>query len=75
MVWLKLQVLPELHQEKEMNFHQTTNLKRIYPLKIKENLSKADVKMNHACEGLNTYEIEAKVLSEKFKRAAGYYRR
>ena len=73
MVWLKLQVLPELYQEKEMNFHRITNLKRIYPLKIKENLSKADVKMSHECEGLNTYEIEAKVLSEKFKRTASCY--
>lgn len=30
----------ELHQENEINFHQITNVERIYPVKIEENLFK-----------------------------------
>lgn len=70
-LWQKLQLLSESPQKKKC-FHQITDLDWIYPVKTEESLSKADVKISQACEELNTYKMETKILWGKFKRTAGY---
>ncbi|KAB0388651.1 hypothetical protein E2I00_012685, partial [Balaenoptera physalus] len=53
----KLKVITELYQENEMTLHRKLTAEENYRLEKEEKLSKADEKISHAAEELETYRL------------------
>ncbi|KAL0628605.1 Melanoma inhibitory activity protein 2 [Plecturocebus cupreus] len=58
----KLKIMTELYQENEMKFHRKFTVEENYPLEKEEKLSKAEKKIIHATEELETYRKQAEDL-------------
>nr|XP_008124071.1 PREDICTED: cTAGE family member 5 isoform X4 [Anolis carolinensis] len=69
----KLKVMSELYQENEMNLHRKLTVEERERLQKEEKLSKADEKIIHASEELNTYRQQAKDLEEELERTVRSY--
>ncbi|MXQ86574.1 hypothetical protein E5288_WYG009352 [Bos mutus] len=69
----KLKVMTELYQENEMILHRKLTMEENYRLEKEEKLSKADEKINHAAEELETYRKRAKDLEEELERTIHSY--
>ncbi|KAJ7344977.1 hypothetical protein JRQ81_000927 [Phrynocephalus forsythii] len=69
----KLKVMTELYQENEMNLHRKLTVEEKERLQKEEKLSKADEKIVHAAEELNTYRQRAKDLEEELERTIRSY--
>ncbi|XP_066199318.1 melanoma inhibitory activity protein 2 isoform X3 [Saccopteryx leptura] len=69
----KLKVMTELYQENEMILHRKLTVEENYRLEKEEKLSKADEKVNHAAEELETYRKRAKDLEEELERTIHSY--
>ncbi|XP_026369430.2 melanoma inhibitory activity protein 2 isoform X8 [Ursus arctos] len=69
----KLKVMTELYQENEMTLHRKLTVEENYRLEKEEKLSKADEKMSHAAEELETYRKRAKDLEEELERTIHSY--
>ncbi|XP_065763058.1 melanoma inhibitory activity protein 2 isoform X4 [Muntiacus reevesi] len=69
----KLKVMTELYQENEMILHRKLTMEENYRLEKEEKLSKADEKVNHAAEELETYRKRAKDLEEELERTIHSY--
>ncbi|XP_060614818.2 melanoma inhibitory activity protein 2 isoform X2 [Anolis sagrei] len=69
----KLKVMSELYQENEMNLHRKLTVEERQRLQKEEKLSKADEKIIHAAEELNTYRQQAKDLEEELERTVRSY--
>ncbi|XP_068847139.1 melanoma inhibitory activity protein 2 isoform X6 [Capricornis sumatraensis] len=70
----KLKVMTELYQENEMILHRKLTMEENYRLEKEEKLSKADEKINHAAEELETYRKRAKDLEEELERTVHSYK-
>nr|XP_025874795.1 endoplasmic reticulum export factor CTAGE5 isoform X6 [Vulpes vulpes] len=69
----KLKVMTELYQENEMTLHRKLTVEENYRLEKEEKLSKADEKISHAAEELETYRKRAKDLEEELERTIHSY--
>ncbi|XP_026267107.2 melanoma inhibitory activity protein 2 isoform X8 [Urocitellus parryii] len=69
----KLKVMTELYQENEMKLHRKLTVEENYRLEKEEKLSKADEKISHAAEELETYRKRAKDLEEELERTIHSY--
>ncbi|XP_066884656.1 melanoma inhibitory activity protein 2 isoform X32 [Kogia breviceps] len=69
----KLKVMTELYQENEMTLHRKLTAEENYRLEKEEKLSKADEKISHAAEELETYRKRAKDLEEELERTIHSY--
>ncbi|XP_016065276.1 PREDICTED: cTAGE family member 5 isoform X2 [Miniopterus natalensis] len=69
----KLKVMSELYQENEMILHRKLTVEENYRLEKEEKLSKADEKISHAAEELETYRKRAKDLEEELERTIHSY--
>ncbi|XP_023480157.2 melanoma inhibitory activity protein 2 isoform X10 [Equus caballus] len=69
----KLKVMTELYQENEMTLHRKLTVEENYRLEKEEKLSKADEKISHAAEELETYRKRAKDLEEELERTIRSY--
>ncbi|XP_049467542.1 melanoma inhibitory activity protein 2 isoform X12 [Panthera uncia] len=69
----KLKVMTELYQENEMTLHRKLTVEENYRLEKEERLSKADEKISHAAEELETYRKRAKDLEEELERTIHSY--
>ncbi|KAM5340430.1 melanoma inhibitory activity protein 2 isoform 5-T5 [Glossophaga mutica] len=69
----KLKVMTELYQENEMILHRKLTVEENYRLEKEEKLSKADEKISHAAEELETYRKRAKDLEEELERTIHSY--
>ncbi|XP_010982078.1 melanoma inhibitory activity protein 2 isoform X9 [Camelus dromedarius] len=69
----KLKVMAELYQENEMTLHRKLTVEENYRLEKEEKLSKADEKIIHAAEELETYRKRAKDLEEELERTIRSY--
>ncbi|XP_036737126.2 melanoma inhibitory activity protein 2 isoform X6 [Manis pentadactyla] len=69
----KLNVMTELYQENEMKLHRKLTVEENYRLEKEEKLSKADEKISHAVEELETYRKRAKDLEEELERTIHSY--
>ncbi|KAM5242415.1 melanoma inhibitory activity protein 2 isoform 5-T5 [Hipposideros larvatus] len=69
----KLKVMTELYQENEMTLHRKLTVEENYRLEKEEKLSKADEKISHAAEELETYRKRAKDLEEELERTIQSY--
>uniref|UniRef100_A0A673TFK1 MIA SH3 domain ER export factor 2 n=1 Tax=Suricata suricatta TaxID=37032 RepID=A0A673TFK1_SURSU len=69
----KLKVMTELYQENEMTLHRKLTVEENYRLEKEEKLSKADEKISHAAEELETYRQRAKDLEEELERTIHSY--
>ncbi|XP_074184280.1 melanoma inhibitory activity protein 2 isoform X8 [Rhinolophus sinicus] len=69
----KLKVMTELYQENEMTLHRKLTVEENYRLEKEEKLSKADEKISHAAEELETYRKRAKDLEEELERTVHSY--
>ncbi|XP_004399829.1 PREDICTED: cTAGE family member 5 isoform X5 [Odobenus rosmarus divergens] len=69
----KLKVMTELYQENEMTLHRKLTVEENYRLEKEEKLSKADEKISHAAEELETYRKRAKDLEEELARTIHSY--
>ncbi|KAF5925839.1 hypothetical protein HPG69_002290, partial [Diceros bicornis minor] len=69
----KLKVMTELYQENEMALHRKLTVEENYRLEKEEKLSKADEKISHAAEELETYRKRAKDLEEELERTIHSY--
>ncbi|XP_023972405.1 melanoma inhibitory activity protein 2 isoform X7 [Physeter macrocephalus] len=69
----KLKVMTELYQENEMTLHRKLTAEENYRLEKEEKLSKADEKISHAAEELETYRKRAKDLEEELDRTIHSY--
>ncbi|KAM7157045.1 melanoma inhibitory activity protein 2 isoform 5-T5 [Molossus nigricans] len=69
----KLKVMTELYQENEMILHRKLTVEENYRLEKEEKLSKADEKISHAAEELETYRKRAKDLEEELERTVHSY--
>ncbi|XP_011219603.2 melanoma inhibitory activity protein 2 isoform X5 [Ailuropoda melanoleuca] len=69
----KLKVMTELYQENEMTLHRKLAVEENYRLEKEEKLSKADEKISHAAEELETYRKRAKDLEEELERTIHSY--
>lgn len=65
--------MTELYQENEMILHRKLTMEENYRLEKEEKLSKADEKINHAAEELETYRKRAKDLEEELERTIHSY--
>ncbi|XP_022375979.1 endoplasmic reticulum export factor CTAGE5 isoform X9 [Enhydra lutris kenyoni] len=69
----KLKVMTELYQENEMTLHRKLTVEENYRLEKEGKLSKADEKISHAFEELETYRRRAKDLEEELERTIHSY--
>ncbi|XP_023377935.1 endoplasmic reticulum export factor CTAGE5 isoform X5 [Pteropus vampyrus] len=69
----KLKVMTELYQENEMTLHRKLTVEENYRLQKEEKLSKADEKISHAAEELETYRKRARDLEEELERTIHSY--
>ncbi|KAM8781946.1 melanoma inhibitory activity protein 2 isoform 2-T2 [Rhynchonycteris naso] len=69
----KLKVMTELYQENEMILHRKLTVEENYRLEKEERLFKADEKISHAAEELETYRKRAKDLEEELERTIHSY--
>ncbi|XP_038612347.1 melanoma inhibitory activity protein 2 isoform X3 [Tachyglossus aculeatus] len=69
----KFKVMTELYQENERILHRKLTEEENDRLQREEKLSKADEKMIHAAEELNTYRERAKDLEEELKKTIRSY--
>uniref|UniRef100_M3YXP9 Melanoma inhibitory activity protein 2 n=1 Tax=Mustela putorius furo TaxID=9669 RepID=M3YXP9_MUSPF len=69
----KLKVMTELYQENEMTLHRKLTVEENYRLEKEGKLSKADEKISHAFEELETYRKRAKDLEEELERTVHSY--
>ncbi|XP_036202362.1 melanoma inhibitory activity protein 2 isoform X4 [Myotis myotis] len=69
----KLKVMTELYQENEMTLHRKLTVEENYRLEKEEKLSKADEKISHAAEELETYRKRTKDLEEELERTIRSY--
>uniref|UniRef100_A0A8D1XH14 MIA SH3 domain ER export factor 2 n=1 Tax=Sus scrofa TaxID=9823 RepID=A0A8D1XH14_PIG len=69
----KLKVMTELYQENEMTLHRKLTVEENYRLEKEEKLSKADEKISHAVEELETYRKRARDLEEELERTIHSY--
>ncbi|XP_028934982.1 melanoma inhibitory activity protein 2 isoform X4 [Ornithorhynchus anatinus] len=69
----KFKVMTELYQENERILHRKLTEEENDRLQSEEKLSKADEKMLHAAEELNTYRERAKDLEEELKKTIRSY--
>ncbi|XP_054446509.1 melanoma inhibitory activity protein 2 isoform X3 [Pteronotus mesoamericanus] len=69
----KLKVMTELYQENEMILHRKLTVEENYRLEKEEKLSKADEKISHAAEELETYRKRTKDLEEELERTIHSY--
>ncbi|XP_058149512.1 melanoma inhibitory activity protein 2 isoform X2 [Dasypus novemcinctus] len=69
----KLNVMTELYQENEMKLHRKLTVEENCRLEKEEKLSKADEKISHAAEELETYRKRAKDLEEELERTIHSY--
>uniref|UniRef100_A0A8C6GJN5 Melanoma inhibitory activity protein 2 n=1 Tax=Mus spicilegus TaxID=10103 RepID=A0A8C6GJN5_MUSSI len=69
----KLKVITELYQENEMKLHRKLTVEENYRLEKEEKLSKADEKISHATEELETCRQRAKDLEEELERTIHSY--
>lgn len=69
----KLKVMTELYQENEMVLHRKLTVEENYRLEKEEKLSKADERISHAAEELETYRKRAKDLEEELERTIHSY--
>lgn len=69
----KLKVMTEFYQENEMTLHRKLTVEENCRLKKEEKLSKADEKIIHAAEELETYRKRAKDLEEELERTTHSY--
>ncbi|XP_032727117.1 melanoma inhibitory activity protein 2 isoform X8 [Lontra canadensis] len=70
----KLKVMTELYQENEMTLHRKLTVEENYRLEKEGKLSKADEKISHAFEELETYRRRAKDLEEELERTVHSYK-
>uniref|UniRef100_A0A8C3YF12 Melanoma inhibitory activity protein 2 n=1 Tax=Catagonus wagneri TaxID=51154 RepID=A0A8C3YF12_9CETA len=69
----KLKVMTELYQENEMTLHRKLTVEENCRLDKEEKLSKADEKISHAVEELETYRKRARDLEEELERTIHSY--